>query len=156
MKILHLFLCCVCIIGCASYGDDDEGIRGTFGDATDVEHQTAATDSVDATVENPDACLPDLHGEHITGELRTRLSETRNIRINRDYLTYFYTLGLMLNDSTIINIVPEKAILSSRNNPGVEPRLKNGDLLLVKLDRVLEPGVWKGALVKNLTRNISF
>lgn len=62
MKILSLFLCCVCVIGCASYSDDDEGVRNTFlSDSADTESQTAPVDDVNILVENPDERLPDLH-----------------------------------------------------------------------------------------------
>ena len=160
MKILSLFLCCVCVIGCASYSDDDEGVRNTFlSDSADTESQEAPTDSVDVQVENPDECPPDLHGEHITGKLDTTHSESNTITVNENRLEYYYALNLELNDSTVINIVLEEAFLNTSWKAGagiIRRQIRDGDLLLVKLDHVLEPGVWKGVLVKNLTRNISF
>lgn len=160
MKILSLFLCYVCVIGCASYSDDDEGVRNTFlSDSADTESQTAPTDSVDVMAENPDECPPDLHGEHITGQLYEGKSETKTLSVNDKRLKYFYTLNLELNDSTVINIILEEAILSASWNihePVRKKKIGQGDLLLVKLDHIIEPGVWKGVLVKNLTQNISF
>ena len=83
MKILSLFLYCVCVIGCASYSDDDEGGRNTFlSDSADTESQIAPTDSVDVMVENPNECPPDLHGEHITGQLYEGKSETKTLSVN--------------------------------------------------------------------------
>ena len=160
MKILSLFLCCVCVIGCASYSDDDEGVRNTFlSDSADTESQPAPVDDVDILVENPDERPPDLHGEHITGKLNTGYSEKKTLVVNENRLQYYYTLNLELNDSTVINIVFEEAFLNASWKVGqdnIRWQIQDGDLLLVKLDHVLEPGVWKGVLAKNLTRNISF
>ena len=162
MKILSVFLCCVCVIGCASYSDDDEGVRNTFlSDPADTESQTAPVDDVNILVENPNERPPDLHGEHITGKLNTGYSEKKILVVNENRLQYYYTLNLELNDSTVINIVLEEAFLNAswkagEDNNNNRRQIHDGDLLLVKLDHVLEPGVWKGVLVKNLTRNISF
>lgn len=160
MKILSVFLCCVCVIGCASYSDDDEGVRNTFlSDPADTESQTAPVDDVNILAENPDERPPDLHGEHITGKLNTGYSEKKTLVVNENRLQYYYTLNLELNDSTIINIVLEEALLNASWKVGkdnIRWQIQDGDLLLVKLDHVLEPGVWKGVLVKNLTQNRSF
>ena len=161
MKILSVFLCCVCVIGCASYSDDDEGVRGTFlSDSADTERQTAPVDDVGVPVENPDECPPDLQGEPITGKLNTGYSEKQILVVNENRLQYYYTLNLELNDSTVINIVFEEAFLNASWKVGGERdarrQIHDGDLLLVKLDHVLEPGVWKGTLVKNITQNRSF
>ena len=160
MKILSLFLCCVCVIGCASYSDDDEGVRNTFlSDPADTERQTAPVDDANNRVENPDECPPDLHGEHITGTLNTGYSEKKTLVVNENRLQYYYTLNLEINDSTVINIVLEEAVLNTSWNlhePARKKKMVQDDLLLVKLDHIIEPSVWKGVLVKNLTQNISF
>ena len=161
MKILSVFLCCVCVIGCASYSDDDEGVRNTFlSDPADTESQTVPVDDVNILVENPDERPPDLHGEHITGKFNTGYSEFKTIAVNENRLQYYYTLNLELNDSTVINIVLEEALLNASWKADADKpnrrQIHDGDLLLVKLDHVLEPGVWKGVLVKNITENITF
>ena len=159
MKLLHAYLLFVLLIGCASYSDDDEEVRNPFlSDSADTESQTDPVDDVNILVENPDERLPDLHGEHITGQLNVGKSETKTITVNENRLKYFYTLNLELNDSTVINIVLEEAFLNSSGKIGkpANRQIHDGDLLLVKLDHVLEPGVWKGILVKNITQNGSF
>ena len=114
MKILALFLSCVCVIGCASYSDDDEGGRNTFlSDSADTESQTVPVDDVNIPVENPDERPPDLHGEHITGKLSTTHSEKKTLVVNENRLQYYYALNLEINDSTVINIVLEEAFLNA-------------------------------------------
>ena len=164
IKLHYIFLLLVCIIGCTSYGDDEDEIRGIFPSDSvteaDTESQTASQTALVDDVNITDECPPDLHGEHITGTFNSEKSELKHILVNDKRLRYCYTLNLELNASTVINIDLEEAILASSWKLGDSTlrdlQLADEDLLLVKLDRILEPGVWKGLLVKNLTRNISF
>ena len=82
--------------------------------------------------------------------------------INLNTRIYYYTLNLRLNDATSINVVLKEAVLGLFiQRDGIkaaktETHIEDEDLLLVRLDHLVEPGTWKGVLIKNLTRNISF
>ena len=159
MKILALFLCCVCVIGCASYSDDE--VQGVFPtDPTGEESQTVDETTQSTQQESSVESLPEFHDEFITGELSQSGSETDRLRINETIKYYYYTLNLRLDDAICINIVPKEAVLGYSVQRGGKPerevQIEDGDLLVVKLDHLIKPGTWKGVLVKNLTRNISF
>lgn len=98
--------------------------------------------------------LPDFHGEYVSGKLDHFKSDFRLKRINGKSFGYYHTLALGIDDAILIRIVLSEAA------PGITPDLgqviTDEDLLLVKLDRLKEPGIWNGVLVKNLTTNFSF
>ena len=155
MKILYLFLCCVCILGCASYGDDDE-IQGVFPTDPVVEQTT------DTTTEQPEQqtleCPPEFQGELVIGKLNNIGSKTYSITVNRDRIYYYERLNLLLDNESHINVVLEEPVRGELNPFNNRNRIwiHDEDLLLVKLDHLVEPGTWKGVLIKNLTRNITF
>ncbi len=148
-KLLCVCLLTSCVIGCTIEAPDD----GNEESLVPTPPVLAENQMVDV-VENANECLSDFHGEHISGELISKNSERKTIRVNKEMLIYYYTLNLMLSESTFINIVLEEAVLAHSEEVGWQ--ILNGDFLLVKLDNILEPGTWKEGLVKNLTRNITF
>ena len=153
MKILFLFLFCLCVIGCGGYGGDEEEIQGVF--------PTNAVEIEQTEQENVVECPPEFHGEFITGKLNRSDSEMEVKQINRNVKHYFYTLNLILDDTTSINVVLEEAVLGYEiqrefGKRKMDTWIEDKDLLLVKLDHIIEPGTWKGVLIKNLTQNISF
>ena len=161
MKILSLFLCCVCILGCASYSDDDE-VQGVFPTNPAGEESQTVDETTEPTQQEPSVeSAPEFHDEFITGELSELGSETDRLMINQNVKYYYYTLNLALDDASCINIVLKEAALGyfhrrDGGNRKKEIQIEDGDLLLVKLDHIIKPGTWKGVLIKNLTRNISF
>ena len=159
MKYLYPFFLCVYLMGCTTDSTDTGDSRTIFPTPPAIaEPQTADTlpeqTPLVNVVENAVECVPEFQGEHISGELNSSNSDRKTIAVNDKRLSYYYSLNLWLNDSTAINVVLEEAVLT-RSKKG-EVLIANGDFLLVKLDHILEPGTWKGVLVKNLTHNISF
>ena len=155
MKILSLFLSCVCILGCASYGEDDE-IQGMFPTDPVVEQTT------DTTTEQPQQqtveCPPEFQGELVIGKLDDSGSKWYSISINADIIYYYEVLNLILDNGSHINIVlesPARYAIYLRNKRN-KNFIVDEDLLLVRLNHLVEPGTWKGVLIKNLTRNITF
>lgn len=152
-KILFVALLVCCSIGCtieAPENDDEESIALT------PAVPTPPVVPVEAE------CPPEFHGEFISGELNRSGSEFDRKVINQNTRIYYYTLNLRLNDSTSINVVLKEAVLGLFiQRDGIkaaktETQIEDEDLLLVRLDHLVEPGTWKGVLIKNLTRNISF
>jgi hypothetical protein len=131
---------------------DEEEIQGV--DILGLQDQTAQQTSQENAGSIKAECLPAFHGELISGELNTEGSDHKRISVNQKAIIYYYTLNLLIDDSIYINVVLEEAALAKSNEVGVQ--ITDEDFLLVKLDRLLEPGIWQGTLVKNLTRNISF
>ena len=152
-KILVVGLLACCIIGCTIEGPENND-----------EESSVLTPAVSTPPVMPiDAeCPPEFHGEFISGKLNHSGSEFDRKVINQNARTYYYTLNLILNDSTSINVVLKEAVLGlfiQRDGIEVvktETQIDDEDLLLVRLDHLVEPGTWKGVLIKNLTRNISF
>ena len=105
-------------------------------------------------VENAVECPPEFQDEFVSGTLDDEGSESKRINFNDKFVIYYYTLNLGLKDSISIKVILEEAALA-RSKEG-KRQIIAGDFLLVKLDHLLEPGIWKGQLVKNLTQNISF
>lgn len=148
-----LLVCCVagCMIEPPDNGDNEE-IQSV--DILGMQDQTAQQTSQENAGSIEAECLPDFHGELITGEFNSTRSDRRRIAVNQKAIIYYYTLNLLIDDSIYINIVLEEAALAYSAEVGLQ--IDDEDFLLVKLDRLLEPGIWQGTLVKNLTRNISF
>ena len=153
MKILSLFLSCVCILGCASYGEDDE-IQGMFPTDPVVEQTTDTTTEQQQAVD----CPPEFQGELVIGKLDGGGSKTYAIVVNRDRIYYYESLNLLLDNGSHINVVLEEPVRGELNPFNNRNRIwiHDEDLLLVRLEHIVEPGTWKGILIKNLTRNITF
>lgn len=147
-----LLLCCITSCMIEPPDDGDEDIQGV--DVLGMQDQTVQHTSQENAGSIDAGCLPDFHGELISGELNSNGSNYRSIAVNEKTLSYYYTLNLLIDESIYINVVLEEAALARSDEVGIQ--IKDEDFLLVKLDRLLEPGIWHGTLVKNLTRNISF
>lgn len=154
---LCLLMCCV--IACTSQNRDDSIFpvppTGTEEDnnlahGDNNENNNSSENLPEPVIE----CLPDFHGEYISGKLDRSKSDYRRKSINQKTFAYYYTLALEINDSILIQIVLAEAA------PSITPELghviTDEDILLVRLDRLKEPGIWEGVLVKNLTTNFSF
>lgn len=148
-----LLVCCVtgCMIEPPDDGDDEE-IQGV--DILGLQDQAAQQTFQENAGSIEAECLPDFHGDLISGTLNREGSDHKRISVNQKAIIYYYTLNLLIDDSIYINVVLEEAALARSDEVGVQ--ITDEDFLLVKLDRLLEPGIWQGTLVKNLTRNISF
>ena len=144
-RILCVCLLVCCGIGCkieAPENDDEESV---------VPMPAVPTLPVEPIVSE---CPPEFHGEFISGKLNALGADRETIHVNAKRLSYYYTLNLLLKDSVTITVVLDEAALAFSDKVGHQ--ILNGDFLLVRLDRLLEPGTWKGSLVKNLTQNLSF
>lgn len=161
--MLYNFLCiCLlmcCVIACTSQNTDDSIFPvpqpvaeedSNLAQGDNNENNNSSENLPEPVVE----CLPDFHGEYISGELDNSKSDYRRKRINTKIFGYYYTLALKINDASLIQIVLAEAA------PGITPDLgqviTDEDILLVRLERLREPGIWDGVLVKNLTTNFSF
>ena len=144
-RILCVYLLVCCGIGCtieAPENDDEESV---------VPMPAVPTLPVEPVASE---CPPEFHGEFISGKLNKQGSDHEIIRVNAKRLIYYYTLNLLLKDSVAITVVLDEAALAFSGKVGHQ--ILDGDFLLVRLDRLLEPGTWEGSLVKNLTQNLSF
>ena len=143
-KILCAGLLACCVIGCT--------IESPENDAEEPGVPTPTVPTPVAPVETER--LPEFHGEFISGELNRQGSKIQTLRVNAKIITYYHTLNLLLNDFVSIIVVLDEPALAYSDQTGKQ--IINKDILLVELDRLIEPGTWNGRLVKNLTQNISF
>ena len=146
-------------MGCTTDNTDTGDSRTVFPTPPSVtEPQTADALSEQTpltnVVENAVECLPEFQAEFVSGTLNDEGSKRKRINFNDKFVIYYDTLNLVLKDSISIKVILEEAALA-RSKEGKQ-QILTGDFLLVKLDHLLEPGTWKGILVKNLTQNISF
>ena len=141
---------CVCLLVCYGIGCTIEAPEN------DDEESVVPMPAVPTLPVEPIAaeCPPEFHGELISGKLNALGSDRETIHVNAKRLHYYYTLNLLLKDSVTITVVLDEAALAFSDKGGQQ--ILDEDFLLVKLDRLLKPGIWQGTLVKNLTRNISF
>ncbi len=163
-KSLCVYLWICCVIGCTTQSTSDEGVDSIFPipptitqDDSNPEASATQIQNLPENQENPDAlaeCLPDFHGEYISGELDRYNSDYRQKYINKKLIEYYYTLALRIDEVTRIQILLREAAPSRTPDMGVV--ISPEDILLVKLIRLSEPGIWEGVLVKNLTTNFSF
>ena len=163
MSYKSLYVVCLFvfyIIGCSTDSTNDSifPVPPTIDEADDNQNNNALA-NLPAPVSDPvsdpvSEHLPDFHGEHISGKLDRSKSDYRTKYINRETFAYYHTLALGIEDSLLIRII------LSQPAPGITPDLgpviTDGDILLVKLDKLREPGIWDGVLMKNLTTNFSF
>ena len=163
-KSLCIYLWICCVIGCTTQSTSDEEVDSIFPTPPTIT-QDDSTPGLSATQiqnlpenqENQDElaeCLPDFHGEYISGELDKSNSDYRRKHINQKLFAYYYTLALRIDDATRIQILLPEAAPAQTPDLGVV--ISPEDILLVKLIRLSEPGIWEGVLVKNLTTNFSF
>ena len=162
-KSLYVVMCLLvlCIVGCTTDSTDDESIfpvppivtqdDSTSGSsATQIQNLPENQENQDKLVE----CLPDFHGEYISGELDHTNSDYRRKRINTKLFAYYHTLVLRIDEATRIQILLAEAVPARR--PDLNVVISPENILLVKLIRLREPGIWEGVLVKNLTTNFSY
>ena len=141
---------CICLLVCCGIGCTIEAPEN------DEEESGVPMPAVPTLPGEPIAseCPPEFHGELISGKLNSQGSDRETIHVNAKRLSYYYTLNLLLKDSVTITVVLDEAALAFSDKVGHQ--VLDGDFLLVRLDRLLEPGTWRGSLVKNLTQNLSF
>ena len=157
-KLLCVYLLIGCVIACSTDSTNDSifPVPPTVDEENNNQNNnnTSLETLTEPIVEPAIECLPDFHGEFVSGKLDKSKSDFRLKRINAKSFGYYYTLALGIDDTILIQIV------LSEIAPGITPDLgqiiKDEDLLLVKLERLREPGIWEGVLVKNLTTNFSF
>lgn len=143
-KILCAGLLACCVIGCTIESPEN-----------DTEESVVPTPTVPTPVAPVEAeSLPEFHGEFISDEFNHQGSEIQTLHINAKTITYCHTLNLLLNDFVSIIVVLDEPALAYSNKEGRQ--IADEDILLVELDRLLEPGIRNGRLVKNLTQNILF
>ena len=143
-KILCAGLLACCVIGCTIESPEN-----------DAEESVVPIPTVPTPVAPVEAeRLPEFHGEVISGELNRQGSEIQNLQINRKRITYYYTLNLLIKDFVSIIVVLDEPALAYSDEK--RNQIVDEDILLVELDRLIEPGTWNGRLVKNVTQNISF
>ena len=156
MKLLCLFLLLSCVIACTSQSANDSifPVPPTIDEETNNQDTNLSEHPPEPIIEPMLECLPEFQGEFITGKLDRSKSDYSRKSINTKVFEYYYILALEIEDSIRIQIVLPEA------TPGITPDLgeviNHGDILLVELDGVREPGIWDGVLVKNLTTNFSF
>ena len=144
------------ILGCSTDSTNDSifPVPPTIDEEDNNQNNNSLASLPDPIIEPALECLSDFQGEYISGKLDRSKSDYRRKSINQKAFEYYYTLALEIDESILIRIVLSEAA------PGITPDLgrviTNEDILLVKLDRLREPGIWEGVLVKNLTTNFSF
>ena len=144
------------IIGCSTDSTNDSifPVPPTVDEEDNNQNNNSLANLPEPIIEPAIECLPDFQGEYVSGKLDKSKSDFRLKRINGKSFGYYHTLALGINDSILIRIVLSEAA------PGITPDLgqviTDEDILLVKLERLREPGIWEGVLVKNLTTNFSF
>lgn len=152
-----LLMCCV--VACTSQNRDDSifPVPPAVAEEDNNLAQEDNNENNNSSENLPDpvvGCLPDFHGEYISGKLDKSKSDYKRKRINTKTFEYYYILALEIDESILIQIVLVEAA------PGITPDLgqviTDEDILLVRLDQLREPGIWDGVLVKNLTTNFSF
>ena len=155
-KILCICLLVCCVAGCMieplDDGDDEE-IQGV--DILGLQDQTAQQIlSRECGINRGLNVYLLFMVNSLAVTLNSQGSDHKRISVNQKAIIYYYTLNLLIDNSIYINVVLEEAALARSDDVGIQ--IVDEDFLLVKLDRLLEPGIWQGTLVKNLTRNISF
>ena len=159
MSYKSLYIVCLLvfyIIGCSTDSTNDSifPVPPTVDEEGNNQNNNSLENLPEPIIEPVIERLPDFHGEYVTGKLDKSKSDFRLKRINGKSFGYYYTLALGIDDSILIRIVLSEAA------PGITPDLgqviTDEDILLVKLERLREPGIWEGVLVKNLTTNFSF
>ena len=144
------------ILGCSTDSTNDSifPVPPTIDEEDNNQNNNSLANLPDPITEPAIECLPDFQGEYISGKLDRSKSDYRRKSINQKPFEYYYTLALAIDESILIQIVLSDAA------PGITPDLgrviTDEDILLVKLERLKEPGIWEGVLVKNLTTNFSF
>ena len=152
-----LLMCCV--IACTSQNRDDSifPVPPTVAEEDNNLVQGDNNENNNASENLPEPvieCLPGFQGEYVSGKLDKSKSDYRRKSINGKTFEYYYTLALGINDAILIQIVLSEAAPSI--TPDLGHVITNEDILLVRLERLREPGIWDGVLVKNLTTNFSF
>ena len=159
MSYKSLYIVCLLvfyILGCSTDSRNDSifPVPPTVDEEDNNRNNNSLANLSDPIIEPAIECLPDFQGEYVSGKLDKSKSDYRRKSINLKTFEYYYTLALEIDESILIQIVLSEAA------PGITPDLgaviTNEDILLVKLDRLREPGIWEGVLVKNLTTNFSF
>ncbi len=159
MSYKSLYIVCLLvfyILGCSTDSTNDSifPVPPTVDGEGNNENNNSLENLPEPIIEPIIERLPDFHGEYVSGKLDKSKSDFRLKRINGKSFGYYHTLALGIDDSILIRIVLSEAA------PGITPDLgqviTDEDILLVKLDRLREPGIWEGVLVKNLTTNFSF
>ena len=143
-KILCAGLLACCVIGCTIESPENDAEESV------VPIPTVPTPVAPVETER----LPEFHGEFISGEFKSYGSEKQDLHINRQRITYYHTLNLLIKDFVSIIVVLDEPALAHSDKK--KNQILNEDILLVELDRLIEPGIWNGRLVKNVTQNISF
>ena len=159
MSYKSLYVVCLLvfyILGCSTDSRNDSifPVPPTVDEEDNNENNNSLANLSDPIIEPVIERLPDFHGEYVSGKLDKSKSDFRLKRINGKSFGYYHTLALGIDDAILIRIVLSEAA------PGITPDLgqviTDEDILLVKLERLREPGIWEGGLVKNLTTNFSF
>ena len=114
---------------------------------------TPEPESVDISTTSTETETDGTDTFYVSGILDSSKSKTSAKRVNLTNYRYIHEVYITQNNGTSIIIVLPEAL--SRIVDG-EILLEDGDLLVLKLDTLVKPGVWQGVLVENLTKNISF
>ena len=159
MSYKSLYVVCLLvfyIIGCSTDSTNDTifPLPPTVDEEDNNENNNSLANLPDPIIEPVIECLPDFHGEYVSGKLDSSKSDYRLKHINQKAFGYYYTLVLGIDDSIFIQIILSEAAPSI--TPDLGRVITDEDILLVKLERLREPGIWEGVLVKNLTTNFSF
>lgn len=144
------------IIGCSTDSTNDSifPVPPTVDEEDNNQNNNSLANLPDPIIEPAIECLPDFQGEYVSGKLDKSKSDYRRKSINLKIFEYYYTLALEIDESILIQIVLVEA--APGRTPDLGHVITNEDILLVKLERLREPGIWEGVLVKNLTTNFSF
>ncbi len=159
MSYKSLYIVCLFVFyipGCSTDSTNDSifPVPPTVGEEGNNESNNSSENLPEPIIEPVIECLPDFQGEYVSGQLDKSKSDYRRKSINLKTFEYYYTLALEIDESILIQIVLSEA--APGRTPDLGQVITDEDILLVKLERLREPGIWKGVLVKNLTTNFSF